>query len=328
MRRSSREFRAGAFELEGRVLLSGARVTAPVHAPIPIVMPPAAFEGTFDISGHEPFQIVSQQAGSATLTLRRSNPTGTQQARVATAPSPYVGVNVGALDQTVTFADGQTETTVTIPILAGAPNPGEVDVPLVVGPVGAPIDTPPSMFSDLNRLDLKVLASDPTAPPKAVNVYLTNLSINLQQAIVVSFNKPMDPVSASNVNNYSATLVNYDHHATSYLFGLSHRTSSTVASRSLSIQSAQYDPATQSVTLIPDMSHDRHGLGGSAAESAKLASRAKPSFRRGQPSNAAQGLTDLEGNPVNAGTTPGKVELNLSRLSFSGELASPLGIGI
>ena len=88
-----REFRAGAFELEVRMLLSVKCATAPVHAPMPIVMPPAAFEGTFDLSGNEPFQIVSQQAGSATLTLRRSNPTGTQQARVATAPSPYVGAS-------------------------------------------------------------------------------------------------------------------------------------------------------------------------------------------------------------------------------------------
>ena len=69
----------------------------------------------------------------------------------------------------------------------------------------------------------------------------------------MSFNKPMDPVSASNVNNYAATLVNYDHHV-SYLFGLSHRTSSTVAARSLSIQSCAIRPGD----TVGDP-HPRHG---------------------------------------------------------------------
>ena len=37
---------------------------------------------------------------------------------------------MAAVDQTVTFANGQSQVAVTVPILAGAPNPGEVDVNL------------------------------------------------------------------------------------------------------------------------------------------------------------------------------------------------------
>ena len=63
------------------------------------------------------------------MTLSRSDTVGSLQVEVTTDPSsPYVGVNVGAVDQTVTFADGQSQATLTVPILAGAPNPGEVDV--------------------------------------------------------------------------------------------------------------------------------------------------------------------------------------------------------
>ena len=50
------------------------------------------------------------------------------QVEVKTDPSPAVGVNVGAVDQTVTFARGQSQAAVRVPILAGASEPREVDV--------------------------------------------------------------------------------------------------------------------------------------------------------------------------------------------------------
>ena len=53
----------------------------------------------------------------------------------------------------------------------------------------------------LSPLDLKIVASDPTLPPKVVSSFAT------KQGIVLSFNKPMDPVGASDVNNYSVSLV-------------------------------------------------------------------------------------------------------------------------
>ena len=90
----------------------------------------------------ESSQVVTQQDGEATVTLSLSQPgTGRLQVQVTTDPSsPAVGVNVGAVDQTVTFANGQFEAAVTVPILSGAPNPGEVDVNLTISSVDPPPD--------------------------------------------------------------------------------------------------------------------------------------------------------------------------------------------
>ena len=53
-----------------------------------------------------------------------------QQFRVTTDPySPAVGVNVAPVDQIVTFAPGQTDASVSVPILAQSTNPGEVSPP-------------------------------------------------------------------------------------------------------------------------------------------------------------------------------------------------------
>jgi hypothetical protein len=100
-----------------------------------------------------------------------------------------VGVNVGAVDQTVTFANGQLDAAVTVPILSGAPNPGEVDVNLTISSVDGsrPIVT-------TAPLELRILASDATVPPHIVSTQ------GKANGIVLTFSKPMNPVEASNVN--------------------------------------------------------------------------------------------------------------------------------
>jgi len=147
--------------------------------------------------------VVTQQAGEATVTLSRSDTAGSLQVQVTTDPSsPFVGVNVGAVDQTVTFANGQGQATVTVPIFSGAPNPGEVDVSLNVTPVDhSPIVVGANDSLDWVPLDLKILSSDPTLPPKVVSEQES------PQGFVLTFSKPMNPVGASNVNNYAVRLV-------------------------------------------------------------------------------------------------------------------------
>ena len=166
--------------------------------------------------------MVNQDAGQATVTLSRSDTAGSLRVNVTTAASPYVGVNVGAVDQPVTFANGQRQATLTVPILPEAPNPGELDVHLNV----KIIDPAPRVPPDLTGLDLRLVGSDPALPPKVVSLVSTS------QKIVLSFNKPMNPVGASNVKNYSVSLVND-------------------SAKSWPLKSAEYDPATQTVTLIP-----------------------------------------------------------------------------
>jgi hypothetical protein len=253
-------------------------------------LPPATlqFENATPAGGAQtygPVQVVAQQAGEATVTLSRSDSVGSLRVEVTTEPSPCVGVNVGAVDQTVTFADGQRQATLTVPILAGARNPGEVDVNLnarIIDP--APVVPPP-----LNVLDLRIVASDPTLPPKVVSIVATS------QEIVLSFNKPMNPVGASNVKNYAVSLVND-------------------SMNSWPLKSAEYDPATQTVTLIPKHQDPMIGF----LTSATQLQRIRTSVRARHQSNAAPGLADLQGNPINADSTPGQVGIRLAEPLISG----------
>jgi hypothetical protein len=252
----------------------------------------------------EAIQVVSQQAGEATVMLSRTDTAGSLQVEVTTDPSsPYVGVNVGAVDQMVTFADGQSQATLTVPILAGAPNPGEVRVYLWLS------YTDPSTHQTYYRqatgdpnLDLRIVASDPTLPPKVVFVESTT------QGFLLGFNKPMNPAGASDVNNYT---VKYAHavypRAPSNLLGaLFSNDKYSTSVKLVRLQSAQYDPATQSVLLIPK--HLNPNLVGAFTNPTQVHT-SRTSVRRGHRSNVAGSLTDLQGNPINASTTPGKIEL-------------------
>jgi hypothetical protein len=257
----------------------------------------------------QPTQVVMQQGGNATVMLSRSDTAGSLQVEVKTdSYSPAVGVNVGAVDQMVTFADGQRQAAVTVPIIAGAPNPGVVDVDLYAVPAGASVTPRPWV-----PLDLKIVSSDPALPPRVITAE------GSPQGIVVTFSKPMNPVTASNVNNYSVSSVNENSHGTilTPIFGSSRRP--TFSSKPLRLQSAQYDPATQSATLIP-----KRKLTVAAefivVQRRPAKAKAKSSHRPGDQLNVAQGLTDLPGNPINADTTPGKVKLE--QTSFTQPIGS------
>ena len=272
MRRPPRNLglRAESFELERRQLLASefGSLPANIHA----VEFAAGMLSPFDV----PIQVVTQQAGEATVTVERSDTAGSLQVEVKTDPnSPYVGVNVGAVDQTVTFADGQAQAIVTVPILPGAPNPGEVDVNLEINPI-SPSTGNISLTG--TALSLKVVESDPTLPPKVVSAVL------LDHGILVSFDKPMDPAGASNVNSYAVTL----------------------DSKPLKLRSAQYNPATQSVVLVAK----NPGSFSLISSTLAVVHRAKAPARTGHSSKAGPGLADLQGNPINPRTTPGLLELS------------------
>ena len=139
-------------------------------------------------------QQVVQQGGEATVWLRGYTGGGPLQVQVATDPSsPAVGVNLPAVNQTVTIPGGQSVASVTIPTNAGAPNPGEVDVNLTI----TPIDPPTGVTVQGGPLELRILAPDATTPPKIIGVAGTPDGIQLM------FSKPMNPVQASNVHNYA-----------------------------------------------------------------------------------------------------------------------------
>jgi hypothetical protein len=312
MCRPSREFRAESFELEGRLLL------AVGHASIPVTEL-VHFESNTSPGATPPTQVVTQQVGEATVTLSRSNTAGSLQVQVTTDPSPAVGVNVGAVDQTVTFANGQRRTAVTVPILAGAPNPGEVHVSLSI----RPIDHSPMVVSQRDHnawapLKLIVLASD---PPKIASEQES------PRSIVLTFSKPMNPVGASNVNNYSVSLVNDNAGGIrggglGAIFGW--HSGASVSSKPVPLQSAQYDPATQTVTLVPKQRLPR--LDDVGYINVTQVYPAKTSVQPGHPLNVAQGLTDLQGDPIDVDSpTPGKVAFDLTYNTGGDDIGGLIG---
>ena len=255
---------------------------------------------------------VVQQGGETIVWLRGYTGGGPLQVQVATDPSsPAVGVNLPAVNQTVTIsgglsvgAGGQTLTSVTIPTNAGAPNPGEVDVNLTI----TPIDPPTGVTVIGGPLELRIMAPDATTPPRIIGEVATPDGIQLM------FSKPMNPVQASNVHNYavreSYTTIsgNDDFLHDTPLQALSPDaplggTTTSYSTKSVQLRSANYDPADFTVTLIPKRKLTYPGLG---SIDVTQGSPAKTSAALRHGSSPAQGLTDLEGNAINQGGKPGK----------------------
>ena len=294
MSRPPRAVRVDALELEGRLLLAALPVPsvgATTQKPVLVQLHPSlGFVGTPTPGTSQVTQVVYQQDGTATVTVAEFDYVP-MQVEVKTDPSsPAVGVNVGAVDQMITFAD-QTQATLTVPILAGAPNPGEVDVTLTATPVN-----PPTPVTVRGPLVLRILASGPSKPPTITSEQGT------PKGIVLTFSKPMDPAAASNVNNYAVRSL----YGTSSVFGGSlgfmlFGYQNHTFRNSVPLRAAVYDPATNSVTLIP-----RRRLTYKSQITVTQGSGSNKSSRPGHPSDAPLGLTDLEGNPINGGSTPGK----------------------
>jgi hypothetical protein len=227
------------------------------------------------------------------------------QVEVKTDPSsPAVGVNVEAVDQTVTFARGQNQVAVRIPILAGAPNPGELDVTLTATPIGTPTGDTGSA-----SLVLRILAPDEYLPPRIIGEQGT------PQGIVLAFNKPMDPAAASNVHNYDVKTTFASWTENGFLgfidavtFPL-HFDSSLFPTRDTTLRvplrAAEYDPATSSVTLVP-----KHRLTYRAEISVTQGSGTTKSSLPGNPPDTSGGLIDAQGLPINADFSPGQFWVN------------------
>lgn len=280
MKRSLRAFCATVFELEERAL------QATLAPPPTTSVPTTAVVGFGDsINAPSPVfsQEVSQQSSVATVILSRVYGTDAggpplMQVQVTTDPSsPYVGVNVGAVNQTVTFAPGQTDAMLTVPIIAGAPNPGEVDVNLTISPI-APFPDP-DVSDPVDTL--RILASDASIPPTIV------ATVGTPHGIEVIFNKPMDPRQASNVKNYA---VSSETASLGFSLGTLSYTGGPVTSP-VRLKSAEYNAATNTVTLIPTR---------------RLTYLGNVYVAQGHRARAARGLVDLEGHPINQATTPGK----------------------
>jgi hypothetical protein len=86
-----------------------------------------------------------------------------------------------------------------------------------------------------------------------------------------------------------------------------------VTVKSVRFQSAQYDPATQTVILIPKQQN--LNIAATPLQVQASMTRVRPRHSL----NVAQGLTDLQGNLINVDTTPGKVVL-VGKKAFGGSM--------
>ena len=128
------------------------------------------------------------------------------------------------------------------------------------------------------------------------------------------FSKPMNPVQASNVHNYTVrenwtTISGNDDflvHPPRWLLSPDTPlggTTTSHATKSVPLRSASYDPADFTVTLIPKRKLTYAGTGSIVVTPGSPAKTSAP-LRDG--SSPAQGLTDLDGNAINQGDKPGK----------------------
>jgi hypothetical protein len=252
--------RPGLESLEGRMLLSTVNApTAPVAETFNFVAPGSKTSGVHAVA--------SQQATSVTLTLQRSNPYHSIQVEVATGPIPTAstpvasaqpevptiswgqrgeqpptsvpsaqpGVQYQPVDETITFPPGVTSEPVTIPIVAGATNPGMLSFEVTATQLGVRAGATEDVF----------LAQNINAPvPRIDDVHIV-LSGGRVSGFVLHFSLPMDPASVQNGKAYSLQ-DNTVHVHSGGLFGPS---GGIVYNTVVRVKRATYDPSTNTVDL-------------------------------------------------------------------------------
>ena len=175
--------------------------------------------------------VVPENGGSVTLTLDRTGGSlGTVTVDYATSDFTAVsGVNYVASSGTVTFLDGQLTATITIPVLDDFIINGNTGffVTLSNPAGGASLGTP-----DVSAVIVANTDKD-TIPPIVTGIIAipNGSSIN---GFIITFDEPMDAARASLVSNYHL-----------------YQTNGGSGQTPIPLASAVYDPASNSVKLIP-----------------------------------------------------------------------------
>lgn len=278
--------------LEPRHLL-----TAPPFVAMPATeSPPPSLPQRVDFDRVE--FVASQADPTATIAVTRASALGPLEVRVRTDPSPAAGRNYQAIDARLTFADGETTRTVEVPLVAGAPNPGEIAVglrlqPLTNGwtaPDGRPDPSLPPRIADRDPLPpatLRIVGRPEVTPPQVVATQLD------RDGLTLTFSEPMDPARARDRRNYVVVESRTERDTWVGWVASPLGSHSTNRLDRVPIRSAVYDPATNSVTLVP------------ARPLNAEAQYAVTSPRLAQPRNRLRtvplrALTDAVGNPLGA----------------------------
>jgi hypothetical protein len=187
-----------------------------------------------------------------------------------------------AVDESVTFAPGQTTQTVAVPIDSRTQNPGLLPIVFAV--------TPPPGSGAGSRSTVYLVRGPQFIPPAIIGVRV------VKRGITITFSKPMATTTVENVHNYAV-----EHRPSQDLsvadltgVGLIQRLNNT-ASRVV-LRRAVYDPTTSTVTLIPKDSWPSSGT-------YEISSPSSLGSRRSGP-HKAQPLADGQGNLLNPGGNP------------------------
>jgi hypothetical protein len=185
--------------LEGRLLMSSTRAQASARAES-IDFPEVANKPT----------IVSQQVVAATVILERTQVGSKKlndslQVQVATVmpstpmtsvPQATPGVQYLPILQTVTFPPGVRSVPVTIPIVAGAANPGMLSIELAASETGSASGNPATAFKEV------YLAENINSPVPRISAAQLVIKGGKTTDLLLQFSVPMDPSSVQNANAY------------------------------------------------------------------------------------------------------------------------------
>ena len=228
--------------------------------------------------------IASQQASSVTLTLRMSGPDMRKvhhpiQVEVATGsiptpstadssapleppttlwdlpgsqpftrfPSAQAVVNYQPVTETITFPPGVTSEPVTIPIVAGAANPGMLSFEVTATQVGVK----PQAYGSGQATEVVFLAQIINSNvPRVVGAHPV-LSGRRVSDFLVQFSSPMDPASVQNINAYFVRDTTFHTHSGGLFGGLAnlYPDGGSPSSSPVVLKTATYNPSTNIVDL-------------------------------------------------------------------------------
>jgi hypothetical protein len=185
------------------------------------------------------FQVVSDRAGVAAVTLVHSAgpfsaPAPEQVTFTVGGGDAVPGVDYAPVNETVTFAAGETSKTVYVPVFPGSPSLGNRYVQMTLS--SAQGSTPGSFAF------LEIVHNPDTTPPHVVSTSVRTRGQSVT-GFTITFSKDMAPGPVQDVGNYVIV-------APTSLRTMV-RMKTFIAPQEIPLASAVYDPGTRTVTLTP-----------------------------------------------------------------------------
>jgi hypothetical protein len=154
------------------------------------------------------------------------------------------------VNETVTFPPGVTTEPVTIPIFAGAANPGMVSFQVTATQLGVTAQPNKQPFGDQTIEQVFLTQNINASVPRIVGAQMVS-SGGRATDFILQFNMPMDPATVEKIYAYGPSDISYHHHRASLFdfslpFGVP---DDYYYSSPVNIKKATYNPSTNTVDL-------------------------------------------------------------------------------